>query len=137
MGWRMRNFNILEVHRKIRVLGRGFMKKPIYREDCLEWGGGGGGGEEGGGGIFEAGLIPQCTLRFIQQKPLYGWVLFKRSYSIKDIYKNNQFGSCYRTPKSGTKKSICNYWHSFFEIFPNQIFPALVLEKSQFFALHN
>ena len=47
----MRNFNILEVHRKIRVLGRGFMKKPIYREDYLEWGGGGGVGRKGGAGL--------------------------------------------------------------------------------------
>ena len=35
----MKNFNILEVHGKIRVL-RGVHEKPIYRGDCLKAGGG-------------------------------------------------------------------------------------------------
>ena len=38
MGWRMQNFNVLGVHRKIRVLGR-VQEKPIYRVGCLERGG--------------------------------------------------------------------------------------------------
>ena len=42
----MKNFNILGVHGKIRVL-RGFQEKPIYRGggDRLKAGGRGGGGE--------------------------------------------------------------------------------------------
>ena len=38
MGWRIKNFNIFRVHRKIRVLGGGCHEKPMYRGDCLKWG---------------------------------------------------------------------------------------------------
>ena len=43
MGWRMKHFNILGVHWKIRVLnkgGRGVHEKPIYRGNCLKREGG-------------------------------------------------------------------------------------------------
>ena len=35
MGLRMKNFNILWVHWKLRLLGGGGYKKPIQRGDCL------------------------------------------------------------------------------------------------------
>ena len=41
MGFRMKNFDILGVHGKVRVLqggGGGFHEKPIYRWDCLKRG---------------------------------------------------------------------------------------------------
>ena len=79
----MKNFNILGVHVKLRILrwGGGGHVKPIYRggitlmgvtwtacrfqiSDLMGGGGGGGGGGWGGGGVtFEGRLTPQCTLR--------------------------------------------------------------------------
>ena len=40
MGWEMKNFNILGIHRKIQVLREGGVdEKPIYRGgDCLKMG---------------------------------------------------------------------------------------------------
>ena len=67
MGWRMKNFNILGVHRKIQVLGGGH-KKPIYRGHCLKRGPWktcrftGGLGKKEGVVFLKGGLIPQCTL---------------------------------------------------------------------------
>ena len=61
MGWRMKNFNILGVHRKIQVLER-VHEKSIYRGDCLKREGlgqfvdlRGGAWQERGGGVFEGG----------------------------------------------------------------------------------
>ena len=50
-GLRVKNVNIMGVHRKIRFLEGGFAKKTIYRGNCLKMGlgqfadFGGGGGE--------------------------------------------------------------------------------------------
>ena len=38
MGWKIKNFNIFAVQRKIWFLG-GFTKKPKYKEICLKKGG--------------------------------------------------------------------------------------------------
>ena len=59
----MKNFNILGVHGKIRVL-RGVHEKPIYRGDCLKAGGevwavcgfNGAWQESGGSCVFEVSL---------------------------------------------------------------------------------
>ena len=53
----MKNFNILRVHRKIRVSGEGVQEIPIHRRDCQKKGdwtiyrfkGGGGLGKKRGG----------------------------------------------------------------------------------------
>ena len=37
MELRMKCFNILVVHEKIKFLGQGSHKKTISREDCLKW----------------------------------------------------------------------------------------------------
>ena len=65
----MKNFNILQVHRKIRVLeGRGSQKNNIKWEGLPKKGGLDslqiyrGAWQERGDGVFEGGLIPQCTL---------------------------------------------------------------------------
>ena len=61
----MKNFNILGIHGKIRVLGGG-SHKTIYRGDCLKRGGG---GWQERGIVFEGGLIPQCTLCNVFDSP--------------------------------------------------------------------
>ena len=65
MGWRMKNFNILGVHRKIWVLRGGGHKRPIYRWDCLKREAWTvcrfkGGWQERGGGVFEGGSYPNA-----------------------------------------------------------------------------
>ena len=71
MRWTMKNFTILGLHGKIRVLGRGVHEKPIYRGDCLKREGawtvcrfkGGGAWQERGGGCFWQGVeTPMRTL---------------------------------------------------------------------------
>ena len=71
IGWGMKNFNILGVHGKIRVLG-GSHEKPIYRAGLPKMGGlgqfadlmgeGGLAGKEEGVMFLSGGLLPQCTL---------------------------------------------------------------------------
>ena len=63
----MKNFNILGIHWKIRLLGGG-LTKPI--ENCLKEGGGAwtvyrfkrGLGKKEGGGVFEGGDTPMHAL---------------------------------------------------------------------------
>ena len=68
MGLRMKNFNVLGVRWKIRLLGGGFTKNKNRGGYYLKKGGawtvcqGGEGLARKGGGVFEGGLIPQCTL---------------------------------------------------------------------------
>ena len=77
MGLRMKNFNILGIHKKIWLLGGEFMKNWYRRGDCLKRRGGawtvcrfkGGLGKKEGGGVFEEGLIPRCTLNLWVKLP--------------------------------------------------------------------
>ena len=68
MVLRMKNFNILEVHWKIRLLGEGEGARKTSIEGWIDWkegawttcwwGGGGGVGKKGGGGVD----IPMHTM---------------------------------------------------------------------------
>ena len=68
-GLRMKNFNIMRVHRKIRFLGGAVTKNQYIGGNCLKRGGGFGHltdlrvrGDSQKRGKGEGGLIPQCTL---------------------------------------------------------------------------
>ena len=65
MGWRMKNFNILGVHRKIWVLG-GLHEKIIYGGDWTVCGfkGRGGGLTMKKGGCFWVGWYPNAYYVF-------------------------------------------------------------------------
>ena len=86
MRLRMKNFNIMGVHRKIRFLGGGFTKNRYIGRNCLKRGSldsfrfKGGLGKKEGNGVFEGCLIPQCTL----------WTREDYSYKISNSTKSRE-----------------------------------------------